>query len=211
MYSIKNIWSSTNQGWRHITKNMDQSKKQRIIKRVDKNLLDNPLYDEVKTVLDWGCGGGLLAKVLLDKGLDVYVVDLVEHSIESALGYAVGISYTQLIDEDIETFKYVGPKPDVIFCNEVIQHFPNYEYFTKVLNIWTEDIKPNYISLQVKLGEKTKSAENYKKDFLNGLIFNEDNLISDFKNKNYELISNNYSHTMSNIKMGYYNFKKNNI
>lgn len=208
MHNIKNIWSSTNQGWRHIIKNMDQSKKQRIIKRVNKNLLDNPLYDEVKTVLDWGCGGGLLSKVLLDKGLDVYVVDLVEHSIESALNYAVGISYSQLIDEDIEKFKYLGPKPDVIFSHAVIQHFPNYDYFTKVLKIWTEDIKPNYISIHVKLGEETKSAENYKKEFLNGLIFNEDDLIKDFKGKNYELISSESEYSLSNIKMGYYNFKK---
>ena len=52
MYSIKNIWSSTNHGWRHITKSMDQSKKQRIIKRVNKNLLDNSLYDNVETVLE---------------------------------------------------------------------------------------------------------------------------------------------------------------
>lgn len=208
MHNIKNIWSSTNKGWRHIIKNMDQSKKQRIIKRVNKNLLNNPLYDEVKTVLDWGCGGGLLSKVLLDKGLGVYVVDLVEDSIESALDYVSNISYSQLIDEDIEKFKYLGPKPDVIFSHAVIQHFPNYDYFTKVLKIWTEDIKPNYISIHVKLGKETKSAENYKKDFLNGLIFNEDDLIKDFKGKNYELISSESEYSLSNIKMGYYNFKK---
>jgi len=180
MDNIKNIWSSTNQGWRHIIGKMSREKQERIIYRVDNNLLSNPLYENVKSVLDWGCGGGLLSKVLLDKGLDVYVVDLVEHSIKSALNYSVDISYSQLIDEDIEKFKYLGPKPDVIFSHAVIQHFPNYDYFTKVLKIWTEDIKPNYISIHVKLGEETKSAENYKKEFLNGLIFNEDDLIKDF-------------------------------
>jgi len=132
MHNIKNIWSSTNKGWRHIIKNMDQSKKQRIIKRVNKNLLNNPLYDEVKTVLDWGCGGGLISKVLLEKGYDVYVVDLIQDSLDSALKYASGISYNQLIDEDETKIKYSGPKPDVIFCNEVIQHFPSYEYFKNI-------------------------------------------------------------------------------
>jgi len=187
---------------------MDQSKKQRIVERVTKNLLDNPLYDEVKTVLDWGCGGGLLSKVLLDKGFDVYIVDLIQHSLDSSLEYAHGISYSQLIDEDETKIKYIGPKPDVIFCNEVIQHFPNYEYFKNILNIWTNDITPDYISIQVKLGEETKSAEKYEKDFLNGLIFNENDLIKEFDNRNYKLISNNYSYTLGNIKMGYYNFKK---
>jgi len=84
MDNIKNIWSSTNQGWRHIIGKMSREKQERIIYRVDNNLLSNPLYENVKSVLDWGCGGGLLSKVLLDKGLDVYVVDLVEHSIKSA-------------------------------------------------------------------------------------------------------------------------------
>jgi len=208
MHNIKNIWSSTNQGWRHIIGKMSREKQERIIYRVDNNLLSNPLYENVKSVLDWGCGGGLISKVLLEKGYDVYVVDLIQDSLDSALKYASGISYNQLIDEDETKIKYSGPKPDVIFCNEVIQHFPSYEYFKNILNIWTYDINPNYISIQVKLGEETKSAKNYQSDFLNGLIFNENQLIENFSEKNYEIVSKEYSYTVGHIKMGYYNFKK---
>jgi 2-polyprenyl-3-methyl-5-hydroxy-6-metoxy-1,4-benzoquinol methylase len=208
MSNIKQIWSSTNKGWRHIVKNMSEQKKDRIIKRVEKNLLSNELYESVESVLDWGCGGGLISKVLLEKGYHVYVVDLIQDSINSALEYAPKISYSQLINEDENKIKYLGPKPDVIFCNEVIQHFPSYNYFKKILDIWTKDINPKYISIQVKLGENTKSAQNYNENFLNGLIFNENDLIKDFEKQKYELISNEYSFTISNIKMGYYNFKK---
>ncbi len=208
MNNIKKIWSSTNKGWRHIVEHMSEQKKDRIIKRVEKNLLSNQLYENVESVLDWGCGGGLISKILTEKGYNVYVVDLIQDSIDSALKYAPKISYSQLINEDENKVKYLGPKPDVIFCNEVIQHFPSYNYFIKILDIWTKCIKPNYISIQVKLNENTKSTENYNKNFLNGLVFNEDDLIKDFEKQKYYLISKKYSFTVSNIKMGYYNFKK---
>jgi len=204
---IQNIWNNTTKQWRHIISHLSKEKQERITERVTNNILTH-LPTSLTSVIDWGCGGGLISKLFLERGYKVYVVDLIQDSIDNAYRYVNEITYSQLIPENVNEIKYKGPKPDLIFCNEVIQHFPSYEYFTKILSIWTQDISPNYIAIQVKLNNVTKSTDNYEKEFLNGLLFYEDDLIRDFSNKGYKAISKNYSQTVAGIPMGYYIFKK---
>ena len=204
---IKKVWTDTTKQWRHIVSHLSTQKQKRIKDRVTKNILDH-LPDNIYSVLDWGCGGGLISKLFSDKGYVVYVVDLIQDSLDSAVNYASNIQFQQLLPEDPDKIYYKGPKPKLIFCNEVIQHFPSYEYFIKILSIWTEQIKPEYIAIQVKLNEKTKQAQDYEKNYLNGLLFNEDDLLKNFSNKGYKVSVTNYSETLAGIPMGYYIFKK---
>src|SRR5690606_29888733 len=80
-----------------------------------------------KTVLDVGCGGGILAESMAAKGAKVTGIDLSEkalkvadlHSLESgiAVEYQL-ISAEQLAQETPERF-------DVVTCMEMLEHVPD--------------------------------------------------------------------------------------
>lgn len=209
MKNIKEFWTNVNKEMRHIVSEMDEEKTTRILSRVTTHLI-SPISDVVgiNSILDWGCGGGLISKKLVDLDYEVYSVDLVEHSLKSALEYCPQIKYSQLIDNDINLFRYEGPTPDIILCNEVIQHFPSEKYLDNVLGIWTNVISPKYIAIQVKLGDVTKSQRDYKNNYLRGLILNEMDLISKFKSNQYTQMYMGYEKTITGQSMGYYIFKK---
>jgi 2-polyprenyl-3-methyl-5-hydroxy-6-metoxy-1,4-benzoquinol methylase len=206
---IKEFWSNVNKGHRHIVSEMGGEKITRILNRVIKHLV-SPISDvgDVNSILDWGCGGGLISKKLVNLNYEVYSVDLVEDSLKSALEYCPQIKYSQLIDNDINLVTYEGPTPDMILCNEVIQHFPTEKYFDTVLDIWANVISPKYIAIQVKLGNTTKSQDDYKENYLRGLILNESDLISKFKVNQYSKIYVGTEHTKGGQLMGYYIFRK---
>lgn len=195
------------QAWRHIISAMPDDKKKRILKRVNDNLFSKLDFSIIKEALDWGCGGGLLAKEL-SNFCNVSVVDISEHSIQSAIKYASSIQYKQII-ENIDEFVYAGNKPDLIFSNEVIQHFPSLEYFNKVLNIWIA-LRPTYFALQIKLGTTTKEVLEYyeKSNYLNGLVFEENTFIQYFIKNQYALIAKSKEIAKnSDAILGYYIFK----
>ena len=186
--------------------------KKRIFNRVKKHLLDKINFDEVDHTMDWGCGGGLFAKEI-SKHSKLCLMDVSCGSLNNATEYLGDsfnkVVYTKILPNDMNTFKYDGPKVDLIFSNEVIQHFPSLKYFESVINVW-EEINPNIISIQVKLDSETKESENYEKLFLNGLRFLENDLIKYFININYSLVDKAYDITKKgDTKLGYYNFKKN--
>ena len=77
--------------------------------------------------LDVGCGGGLLAEALHDRGADVTAIDVTEASIEVAKLHAtkreININYKLITAEELaeqqkESF-------DVVTCLEVIEHVPD--------------------------------------------------------------------------------------
>lgn len=209
---IKKFWENVSEDWRHFSsgKNkMNEKKKVYIIKNVNNHLLDKLNFDEIDNSLDWGCGGGILSKELGKKS-NVSIVDITKTSLENAQKYLGdgGYVYSQEIPNNINEFDFEGPSIDLIFCHAVIQHFPTIEYFNDVLIKWKK-LNPKYIAIQVKLGDETKEADNYEKDFLNGLFFEENDLINRFKDINYTIISSGYSKTLNGkIKLGYYVFEK---
>ena len=204
--NLEKHWSNVPKGWRHFVDSMPPQKITRITKRVKEKLINKLDTSSIEQILDWGCGGGLFSKILSDYG-DVSVVDISEDSINSAIKYHRDIKYSQLITNDIKNFKYGGKQVDLLFSNEVIQHFPSYEYFVEVTDIWFNQIKPKTITIQVKLSNITKGTENYNKNYLNGLLLSEVDIIERFGNHNYECVSREYDKTQSGIKMGYFIFK----
>jgi 2-polyprenyl-6-hydroxyphenyl methylase/3-demethylubiquinone-9 3-methyltransferase len=91
------------------------------------NYIDDAIGLKGKTVLDVGCGGGILSESMAEKGAKVTGIDLGEkalkvaqlHSLESgiAVDYQL-IAVEKLAEQQPESF-------DVITCLEMLEHVPN--------------------------------------------------------------------------------------
>ena len=212
MDNLKEFWEKVPTKWRHFTtgKNtLTQEKSKRIIDRVTKNLFNHINFSEVNNALDWGCGGGLLSKELSKKCL-IHMVDISPNSLKNAKTFLGDSVYGEsiLLPNKLEEFKYDGEKIDLIFSNEVIQHFPTLSYFENVLTVWKE-INPTYIAVQIKLDKKTKQTKNYENNFLNGLRFNEKDFINYFLDLGYKNTHTGYEWTkQKDCQLGYYVFIK---
>lgn len=204
---LKNFWEVVSPGWRHITTDMTTSKKERILKRVEKNLISPIPKDSINHVLDWGCGGGLISRFLVDQGYSVCIADIVEDSIKECKKHVPEIKFSFIIPNQIESLIYTGPKIDWIICNEVIQHFPSIVYLQSILDFWAISISPKYISIQTKRGSD-RECKNYEKDFLNGLLLSKDFVKSEFNKRGYSCIFEGSDKTITGIPLDYFIFKK---
>jgi 2-polyprenyl-6-hydroxyphenyl methylase/3-demethylubiquinone-9 3-methyltransferase len=95
-----------------------------------------------KTLLDVGCGGGILAEALHDKGAIVTGIDAAGPGIEIAKHHAKknnkSIKYQESTAEDLiqkSTEKY-----DVVTCLEVLEHVPDPKLLVKTC---IDLLKPN--------------------------------------------------------------------
>jgi hypothetical protein len=127
--------------------------------------------------MDWGCGGGLLAK-MLPYSVNLHLVDLVNHSLDSAEKY-IGRPINKIKLNEIEEFDTNLPQIDLLWCYSVIHHFPDIEYFKKVCAKWNE-IKPKRITIKTKFWKKAKEAGKYEDGFLDALILSKQDLLNQF-------------------------------
>lgn len=190
--------------------NLMEAEKISFIKKQCENFIFNKLdFSKIKTCLDWGCGGGLFTKEL-KKWSNVSIVDISKESIEEAKIFAGGVAHSQILTENPSDFKYDGPNVDLIFCHAVIHHFPSFDYYKTILNIW-KSISPQIISIQVKLGDSTKNNTDYfsGSNYLNGLFIEYDDVINSFEEIGY--ICTNSSKSQNRYKsalFGYFIFEK---
>jgi 2-polyprenyl-6-hydroxyphenyl methylase / 3-demethylubiquinone-9 3-methyltransferase len=106
------------------------------------NYIDKVVNLNGKTVLDVGCGGGILSESMSQKGAEVTGIDLGEkalkvaqlHSLESgvAVDYQL-ISVEELAEKQPASF-------DVVTCLEMLEHVPNP---ASVIAACAKLIKPN--------------------------------------------------------------------
>jgi len=76
------------------------------------------LVDSGKRILDVGCGEGFLAKLLMEKGNEVFGIDISEHAVELAKKNGVKALVCDIENEDLpfkESF-------DVIILSEILEH-----------------------------------------------------------------------------------------
>jgi 2-polyprenyl-6-hydroxyphenyl methylase/3-demethylubiquinone-9 3-methyltransferase len=91
------------------------------------NYIDSATGLKGKTVLDVGCGGGILSESMAEKGAKVTGIDLGEKALKVAqlhsLESGVSVDY-QLVS--VETLAEQQPESfDVITCLEMLEHVPN--------------------------------------------------------------------------------------
>ena len=97
---------------------------------------------EGKTLLDVGCGGGILAEALHDKGAIVTGIDAAGPGIEIAKHHAKEnnklIDYQESTAEDL--IQKSSEKYDVVTCLEVLEHVPDPNLLVKTC---IDLLKPN--------------------------------------------------------------------
>jgi 2-polyprenyl-6-hydroxyphenyl methylase/3-demethylubiquinone-9 3-methyltransferase len=78
-------------------------------------------------VVDVGCGGGILAEAMADRGADVLGIDLAERSLAvaelHALESAAPVRYERVAAEELAAREPAGF--DVVTCMEMLEHVPD--------------------------------------------------------------------------------------
>ena len=191
-------------------------KKNRIRSRVEKFILSKLDFSKIDTTIDWDCGGGFFAEILSHK-TKLILADISNGSLQEDQKYIGKDLSTILIPMNIESFKFKEEKIDLLFCHTVIHHFPSIEYWYKVFDIWTQQIKPTYFAIQIKIGEETTERHPFNyyeaKNYLNSLYLNEKEFVERFAEARYENTYinheiNHYKNPVQTMKVGYFIFKK---
>lgn len=178
---VKGFWQNIKSGHKHFVDKMSPKKKSKLLGRARDYLLKYlPPYGG--PIVDWGCGGGLIAKELLKYTDDLILVDILEESLHKAKEYIQKEVPSYVLN--IDNPPAIGPVY-AIFCSDVIQHFPSVEYFDKVLSIWMS-YEPEYILIHTKSSSQNETASNYEKDYVNGLKLNKQYVLEQFKDFGYQ-------------------------
>jgi 2-polyprenyl-6-hydroxyphenyl methylase / 3-demethylubiquinone-9 3-methyltransferase len=106
------------------------------------NYIDNAVSLAGKTVLDVGCGGGILSESMAEKGAKVTGIDLGEKALKVAqlhsLESGVDVDYQLIAVEELAEKQPASF--DVVTCLEMLEHVPNP---ASVIAACAKLVKPN--------------------------------------------------------------------
>jgi len=118
----------------------------------------NPIADQPLaglSVIDIGCGGGLVSEPLAKLGAKVTGIDPGEANIkvarDHAAGQGVAVDYRTALIEDIAA---AGETFDVVACLEVVEHVPDVAAFLKLV---TKTVKPGGLLICSTINRNLKS------------------------------------------------------
>lgn len=184
MVDLNKHWDGVDFNNRHIIEGLDKRKIESHIGNFNEFYIKHINTDNINSSLDWGCGGGLLAKELKKFSNEVYTVDISTHSLESCKIYAEPTE-TFLLTTDPKDINL--PKVDLVLANAIVWHFPSLDYYKAVVDKWVE-LEPEYIVFNTKKSDKTTETSNYKVEFLNALFLADEDVEELFESKQYELV-----------------------
>ena len=189
MTDLGKFWDNVNEGWRHIA-GKGPTKKVQHLRNFNKHLIQQIDFSKVKKSVEWGCGGGLLAKELLTHSEfgEVCLLDVSTNSLNSAIKHTK-IKDAATVPSKLGNWEIPFNEIDLIYCYHVIYHFPSYDYFKEVAQIW-KNKNPRYIAGQFLCGaqiEEKKDKYFSGINFLRGLILTKTAFLEPFKDQ-YDLI-----------------------
>lgn len=158
MNPVRKFWESCRPQYAHLRLGENHI----FYKLYDENILNHfrvSLKDKV--IIDYGCGGAILAHRLMAKGIRKYIgIDISERSrIQAKRNTAeLGIE-TEFHPENADLSKF---NADVLFCFAVIQHFESERYLSKFLQrLNRSGIK--HICLHIRHASQTRFNNAYAK------------------------------------------------
>jgi len=172
MNDLKEFWIGLAASDKHLD---DRSKWARFIHLE----IINRIKDQINSVLDYGCGGGWVSS-LFHCDATINLVDLCFDSLTEAsdrmaeTGHKFDAFY-HFTPEGLPDRPYYGGligRIDLLICTLVINHFPDYAYFTQVADFWTS-IKPKYMLLHQRHSDQLRECgniEEYKLHYGTGLL-----------------------------------------
>lgn len=178
MMNLTKYWKeNATKANKHFVGELTTAKKKTLRKRFKKHLLDQININKIKLAVDWGCGGGLLAKET-PKEWELVLVDICADSLMRASSY-IDRDATLSYYSDHSTYKHKYSQPDLLWCYSVIHLFPSLDYFKAVCNLWDE-IAPKRIAIKTKVGPSNITSSDYDNDPSNALILDQDTIVSSF-------------------------------
>jgi 2-polyprenyl-3-methyl-5-hydroxy-6-metoxy-1,4-benzoquinol methylase len=206
--SLVTFWNDkVSEPHRHIVGSMGNFKQIDLIRRLNKYVVNDLKKYNVTSVVDWGCGGGLLAKELVEE-FKVTVFDISEKSLIECVNYVgkENLSDTFLVPNDLNDL-HVNIDIDAIHCSNVIHHFPSFDYWYLVVNFW-KNLNPTCITINTKLGEDTESKDYFRgNNYVSGLFLSKATVIDSFSS--YNLVNFNTEPTINKeATIAFYTFLK---
>jgi 2-polyprenyl-3-methyl-5-hydroxy-6-metoxy-1,4-benzoquinol methylase len=105
-----------------------------------------------KIIIDYGCGGGLFGKHIIDQVRKYIGLDIAKRSINAAKANVTGKDCEFALIDPYKIISLSKFNADVLFCLSVIQHFPDEKYLDYFLSVLNES-KINTLILQIKYHE----------------------------------------------------------
>lgn len=169
-------------GHKHFIKDVPKSKTNRLKQRINQHFFEKLDFANIRNAIDWGCGGGLHTKTCSEL-CNVIPMDISQDSLNECKRFT-GIQ-GKIVPNNLKNFDFSWCKNiDLIFCADVIHHFPNLGYFIKVTKIWSK-IAPRYLCLQFKLAtDKNVDKPNYfaSQNYIHSLFLTKEYVIAQFPN-----------------------------
>ena len=146
MVDLQQFWNSkVPKGHKHFSNVMPKEKIEILTKRFRNHVVDQLDTEQIVITLDWGCGGGLMTKIVTEFS-EVILLDISQESLQTAADYISVIANDSILYDGTTVIVDV----DLIICYSVIHHFPNLKYWQTVAENW-KTIKPKFLAIPLTM------------------------------------------------------------
>jgi len=165
-YTLADWWNHADKHFSHIDYGGYLGSKEKIVGRWKANWLDQiPFPAAVRTVAEYGIGGGLLGQLLLQNYSVVHYVGIdisgrqLGHA-QAGLESCCGFRYTLLLafEQELRDAMLQPFRIDLFISQAVIQHFPSDEYLASFLGVLSRS-GIRYLMLQTREGSKARQGK----------------------------------------------------